>query len=36
MVKIEPNRVILDSCGGYDDRPLAALVFPERLLVEGE
>ena len=36
VVKIEPNRVILDSCGGYDDRPLAALVFPERLLVEGE
>ena len=34
VVKIEPNRVILDSCGGYDDRPLGA-GFPERLLVEG-
>ena len=33
MIKLDSNRIILDGCAGHHDRPLTAVVFPERQLV---
>lgn len=30
---IEGNRLIIDEGGGYDDRPIAAMILPSRELV---
>lgn len=34
IVDDEANRIIVDGCAGHADRPLAAVVFPERTLVD--
>lgn len=34
FVKLGKNRIIIDGCAGYEDRPLAAVVLPERALVD--
>ena len=34
FVKLEKNRIIVDGCAGHEDRPLTAVVLPERAVVE--
>jgi hypothetical protein len=34
FVKLDKNRIIVDGCAGHEDRPLTAVVLPERALVD--
>jgi|TARA_B110000977_G_scaffold30883_1_gene40709 hypothetical protein len=34
FVSLEESRIIMDGCAGHNDRPLTAVVLPERTLID--